>query len=323
MSSAAPLARVAVVATLLLCCAPRAGARGGACARWSPEARRTGSVPAVLAELSGIAASRRHPGIYWAHNDSNNAGALFALDETGRVRARFTLRGLRPRDTEDIAVGPCAKGGSRSCIYLADTGDNLRRRREVWIARAVEPETLDGGVLDVDARSFRYPDGSHDAEGLVVDPRSAALYVITKSLDGLGEVYRLDGLGARAGGRAVPIVTLPAPGALARFTTAADAHPDGERLLLRTYTSAWELVRRGARSLEEVFRAPPVEVTAPAQRQGEGIAYTSDGRGYVLAGEGAGSALYRVECASGEPPSGAASTTPAGSAVGASRSVSG
>jgi hypothetical protein len=74
----------------------------------------------------------------------------------------------------------------------------------------------------------------------------------------------------------VPIATLPAPGALARLTTAADAHPNGERILLRTYTAAWELVRPGARSLADVFRAAPVEVTGAPQLQGEGITYTND-----------------------------------------------
>jgi hypothetical protein len=172
------------------------------CTRWNGEARRTGSVPDVLGELSGIAASRRHPGIYWAHNDSNNAGALFAIDESGRVRARFPLRGLRPRDTEDVAVGPCGATDRRSCIYLADTGDNRRRRREVWIARVPEPPALDGRVLEVAAHSFRYPDGARDTEALLVDPRTAALFVVTKTMDGLGEVFRIDDLGKRGGGRA-------------------------------------------------------------------------------------------------------------------------
>lgn|GEM_PF-762270 len=286
------------------------------CARWATEARRTGTVPKELGELSGIAASRRHPGVYWAHNDSNNAGALVAIDETGRIRATFPLRGLRPRDTEDVAVGPCGASDRRSCIWLADTGDNLHRRREVWLARVPEPDALDGRVLDVDASSFRYPDGTRNTESLVVDPRSGTPYVITKSVDGLGEVFRVEGLGTRGGGRAVPVVVLPTPGALARLATGADAHPDGDRVLLRTYTGAWELVRPGARSLADVFRAPPVEVTGAPQLQSEGIAYTRDGRGYLLASEGAGSGLYRVDCADG------AATSPDGS-VGASRSVSG
>lgn len=272
------------------------------CSRWSPDARRTGTVPKVLDELSGIAASRRHPGIWWAHNDSNNAGVLYAIDATGAVRATFPLRGFRPRDTEDVAVGPCARDDRRSCVWLADTGDNLLRRRDVWIARVAEPARLDGAVLDVRADSFRYPDAAHNTESLVVDPRDGTPYVVTKSVDGLGAVYRLDDLGRPGGGRAVPIVVLPAPGALARLATAADAHPLGDRVLLRTYTGAWEFARPGAHSLADVFRVKPVEVTGAPQLQSEGIAYAPDGRSYMVASEGAGSGLYRVDCADGAAP---------------------
>lgn len=276
---------------------PLARAGTADCVSWAREAVRTGAVPAELAELSGIAASRRHPGVYWAHNDSNNAGALFAIDAGGKVLARFPIRGLRPRDAEDVAVGPCARGEQRSCIYLADTGDNLKRREAVWIARVPEPERLDGRTLVVEADSFRYPGGARNTESLLVDPKSARLYVITKSVDGLGDVFRLDGLGSAAGGRAVPIVTLPAPAVLARLTTAADAHPGGERVLLRTYTEVWELRRPGARSLEEVLTAKPVVVTGAPQVQPEAVAYARDGASYLLAGEGADSGIYRVSCA--------------------------
>ncbi len=292
------LAAALLASTATLACAGEVAP----CNRWSTEARRTGTVPKGLDELSGIAASRRHPGLWWAHNDSNNAGTLYAVDDSGRVRGTFPLRGLRPRDAEDVAVGPCGPGDRRSCIWLADTGDNLLRRRESWIARVPEPATLDGRILDVEADSFRYPDGARNTESLLVDPRTAQPYVITKSVDGLGEVYRLDDLGAPGGGRAVPIVVLPAPGALARLATAVDVHPKGDRVLLRTYTSAWELVRPGARSLEDVFRAPPVEVTGAPQLQSEGIAYAPDGRSYVLVSEGAGSGIYRVDCADGAAP---------------------
>lgn len=276
-----------------------AAAATAACASYAQTAARTGVVPPELDELSGIAASRRHPGVFWAHNDSNNKGALFAIDETGKILAKFPLRGLRPRDAEDVAVGPCAAGSKTSCIYLGDVGDNLRRRDAVWIGRVPEPPVLDGRVLQVEADSFRYPDGRRNTESLLVDPRTARLYVITKSVDGLGEVYRLDDLDEPGGGRAVKLRTLPTPSALARLTTGADAHPSGERVLLRTYAGVWELVQPGAGSLEDVLAATPHEVTGAPQLQSEGIAYRRDGRGYLLASEGAGSALYRVDCADG------------------------
>jgi hypothetical protein len=292
------LVLVLAVGPLIAAGASAGGAAAAApCARYADVAERTGNVPAALAELSGIAASRRHPGVYWAHNDSNNAGALFAIDAAGKILARFPIRGLRPRDTEDVAVGPCAPRARQSCIYLADTGDNRKRRERVWIARVAEPDALDGRTLVVAADSFRYPGGARNTESLLVDPVSARLYVISKSVDGLGEVFRLDGLGSDAGGRAVPVATLPAPAALARLTTAADAHPAGERVILRTYAGVWELRRPGAKSLEEVFSATPVEVTGAPQLQSEAVTYASDGDGYLLASEGERSPLHRVPCA--------------------------
>src|SRR5690606_12327811 len=35
---------------------------------------------ARLAELSGLAASRRHPGLFYAHNDSGDVARVFVLD---------------------------------------------------------------------------------------------------------------------------------------------------------------------------------------------------------------------------------------------------
>ena len=43
-----------------------------------------------LDELSGMAASRRHPGLYYAHNDSGDGARIYVLDETAAlVEAEF------------------------------------------------------------------------------------------------------------------------------------------------------------------------------------------------------------------------------------------
>jgi hypothetical protein len=267
------------------------------CPRYDPSVRLTGRVPAVLRELSGFASSRRHPGIFWAHNDSGNAAILFALRADGTVAATVPLRGVSLRDPEDIAIGPCAAGSEQSCIYLGDIGDNGARRQSVQVLKVVEPERLDNAPLVPAILPFRYADGPHDAEALAVDPDTARVFVITKNLFSLGDVYRIDGLGSRQGGSAVRIRTLRAPREFDSTTTGADAHPSGTRLLLRTYTRAWELRSPGARSFEDVLDAEPVAVPEESQPQGEAISYTADGRGYLLGGEGVGSPLYLVSCA--------------------------
>ena len=75
---------------------------------------------ADLPEASGLAVSRRTPGILWSHVDSG-APVLFALDIRGSVKGRVRVEGVKTNDWEDVAVGSC---GSASCVYIADIGDN-------------------------------------------------------------------------------------------------------------------------------------------------------------------------------------------------------
>jgi hypothetical protein len=193
-------------------------------------------------------------------------------------------------------VGPCTAGGTESCIYLGDIGDNGGRRQSVQILKVQEPRRLADAPLIPTILPFRYTGGPSNAEALLIDPATARAFVITKSLVSLGVVYRIDGLGSREGGVAVPVRTLRPPREFDASTTGAAAHPSGTRLLLRTYTRVWELRSPGARAFEDVLDAEPVAVTEAQQPQGEAISYTEDGRGYLLAGEGADSPIYRVGC---------------------------
>src|SRR6476619_6236933 len=81
-----------------------------------------GTIPAVqLPELSGLAASRLHPGTLYAHNDSGDYARFFAIDESGRFLAQIDLPGATSIDWEDIAVARCPTGW---CVFVADIGDN-------------------------------------------------------------------------------------------------------------------------------------------------------------------------------------------------------
>lgn len=267
------------------------------CTTYAKKPRRVGSVPDGLREFSGLAASRRHPGIYWAHNDSGNALALHAIREDGRIVASFPIPGVKSRDPEDVAVGPCDATGKGSCIYLADIGDNGQRRTSVQLLRLPEPGELRSRPLRAAVLPFTYADGPRNAEAILVDPRTARVFVVSKVLSSLGDVFRVDGLGSRAGGTAVRVRRLKPPDEFDSYTTAAAVHPDGDRILLRTYGRVWELRAPGARAFEDVLDASPIAVPSAAQPQAEAITYTSDGRGYLLGTEGVGAPLYVVECA--------------------------
>jgi hypothetical protein len=260
---------------------------------------RVGRAPRALAELSGLAASRRHPGIYWAHNDSGNTFELFAIREDGTAVARYPLAGPGATDVEDVAVGPCARNAAATCVYLADIGDNGGRRRRVAVHRLAEPPLQDGLRLSTERLAFRYAEGPRNAEALVVEPGSARLFVLTRVEGSLGDLYRLDGLGPGREGVARRVARLAAGAPPDGPTTAADLHPTGARLLVRTYGGAWELRRPGATRVEALVTATPhpvPNVPFPFQPQSEAAAYTHDGRGYLLGSELQG-ALYRVDCA--------------------------
>ncbi|ATB48629.1 hypothetical protein [Corallococcus macrosporus] len=260
------------------------------------EPRQAGAVPDVLPELSGLAASQRHPGAFWAHNDSGNGFALFAMDAQGVILARLKLTGAEPRDLEDVTVGPCAPGAPRTCIFLADIGDNFARREQVRLYRLPEPEALEDATAAVEVLPFLYPDGPRDAESVIIDARSGRLAVITKSLDSLGDVFALDGLSVGTAIQAKKLGTLTAPLGMDRATTAASLHASGERLLLRTYSRAYELRRPGAARLEDLLRGQLVEVPSGSQAQAEAISYVQDGNGYLLGTEFTGQPLWLMGC---------------------------
>jgi hypothetical protein len=287
-AAAAVLAAVASVA--------RAELADVGCRTYVEAAVRTGRTPRVLPELSGFAASRRHRGIFWAHNDSGNAFTIHAMREDGTVVASFQVLDANAVDPEDIALGPCAPRDTRSCLYVADVGDNLRTRARVQVIRVVEPAALRSGSLIGESFAFTYPDGAHDAEAILVDPRSADVIVVTKSLMSLGDAYRVDVHGKPRRQTAVHVATLSAPTGFDSLVTAASVHPSGTRILLRTYRSLWEYRSPGARDLVDVLHATPRDVPAGRHLQGEAVSYTADGTSYLLGGEGDSTPIFRVDC---------------------------
>lgn len=260
---------------------------------------KVGKVPDALAELSGLSRSS-YPGLFWAHNDSGNALALFALRESGEVVSRVAIRNVTAADPEDVALGPCAPGSAEQCVYLGDIGDNLQAHATRRILRLREPDPLAARSQAVDAEviAFRYPEGPRDAEGLFVD-RRANVYVVTKTPQSLGELYRIPfTAGGRATVDAARIAVLRAPGDKDVYSTAADLHPSGERLIVRTYGHVWEWAYRDAANVEALVAGEPVErPAASGQSQAEAVSYLPEGNGYLLGTEGAGGALVRIDCA--------------------------
>jgi hypothetical protein len=92
-----------------------------------------------LIEVSGLAASRKSPGVLWVNNDSGNPERVYALAVDGRELAEFDVLDVGGVDWEDIAIGPGPAGGE-SYLYIADVGTNVTARDVVVVNRIPEPD---------------------------------------------------------------------------------------------------------------------------------------------------------------------------------------
>ena len=245
---------------------------------------------ARLTEISGIAASRRRDGLYWMHNDSGGEPRLFAVDTLGRTLATIRFDGASNRDWEDLASVTL---DGTPWLYVGDIGDNDRVREYVTVYRVrepvVDPAWRDSAKTAVaEAARFRYPDGARDCEAFVVDPTDGRLLLLEKNGTTCA-VYAAawPGDGAEAVLDRIAAFLLPFDFAFWRLVTAADLHPGGQRLLLRTYNGLLEYETRALPAIPALFDSVAARtMTTPGLLQAEAACYSRDGRDILTTSEG-------------------------------------
>jgi hypothetical protein len=224
-----------------------------------------------VVESSGLAVSRRNPGVLWSHNDSGSDSVLFALDTTGKLLGRVRVP-VRTRDWEDVSAARCPAG---DCLYIADIGDNKQARARIQIYRVPEPAPGDATTAAPEAFDATYADGPHNAEAMFV--AGADLFIVTR--DRVSGVYRAS---LPSSGTGDLMFQRVARLGLAQVTD-AEAFRDGASVVVRTSHEAVfyrtsDLIR-GANT--PYFRVPIDGLREP---QGEGVAM--DGNMLYLSSEG-------------------------------------
>jgi len=250
-------------------------------ARLCTEPRTLGTLPDPLADASGVAISRSHPGILWMHNNTEPQGRIFAVDSTGSIRATLQVPGTRNIDWEDIALAPCTAG---HCLYVADIGDNYHRRADIAFFRIPEPRPSDSLTAAPEWFPIRYPEGPQDAEALFVMP-GEQVYIITKGRNRPVSLYRYPLPLQRDVRVEMELVQELTDGIvqLPDMITGADATLDGTTVAVRSYAFLW-LYTLGERGLVPLLEPPRVDLRPLAEPQGEGVAIRDDGW-IVLNGE--------------------------------------
>ncbi len=259
-----------------------------------------------LRESSGVAVSRRHPGLLWTHNDSANEPFLFATDLSGAHLGTYRVRGVPLRDWEDLAAGPCPdlKG---ACLYIGDTGDNRERRVTVAIYVLPEPDPppRDRSPVQLPARPLivTLPGGPQDVEALAIRP-NGELLLVTKGRSSPVYVYRISREAlARdsATARLTDTLDIVPQMAIGRMVTGAAVSPSGRRLVVRTYTElAFYRVGRRGRLTPDGPRC----WLGPREPQGEAVDFLDEDTLVLTseASEGRRGTISRVRCPRDAPP---------------------
>lgn len=249
----------------------------------SPEAR--GTIENVeIDELSGVAASGRFDDVLYAHNDSSDSSRIFALTTSGTHLATYELTGARNDDWEDIARAQCAFG---DCLYIADIGDNVLDRASYSIYLIAEPASIEPGVHSIAAEqvSFTYPDGSHDAEVLLVHPVTGEVTIVTKEADGPASIYALPSLVPDGMVTATKVGEVEPPKGSSKLT-GGSVHPDATGILLRTKTRLFYWAMVPEQTVAEALAGEACQLELADETQGEAVTWLRAGDGILTIGEG-------------------------------------
>ena len=284
----------------------------------------------TIQQPSGIGVSRVNAGALWLVNDADarQNPRLYAITMSGELLAVFTLDTgddtpsppfdcSRPLeqvhcDWEGLALGPGPD--LEPTIFIGDVGGN-RFPREVFSVHRVEEPVARSGVRrtlrrergDFDSLFFRYDvGGSFDAETLLCDPRTGALYIVSQSPR--PSLYRYPA--PHVPGKIVTlehICDLPEIPGDSVFVSGGDISPSGESLILK----AW--INSGFNSVTHIFiypwsredpgaalhAGPPCrldleEYLGPIVFHAGAVAFDTD-RSFLSLEEQGGSPIFRME----------------------------
>ncbi|HSC34012.1 MAG TPA: hypothetical protein VLG45_01960, partial [Thermodesulfobacteriota bacterium] len=206
-------------------------------------------------------------------------------------------------DFEDASIGGCYSG--KSCFFVADIGDNGKRRRFVRIIVVEEVENYGSSAVPLKILRLAYPDRPHNAEGMAIHP-NGDIYIFTKEEDVdnresfPAELYKIGKKKwENAGDEVLKLehageLDLPRLGgsdsSFGSVITSFDIAPDGKTFLLLTYEDAYEfdidLSLSGLKSSDRLVRDKDYKVIPlKSLPQQESISYVEEGRGFIYDSE--------------------------------------
>ena len=231
---------------------------------------------ARITESSGLAVDPAG-NIYWTVNDSGDRGVAYGIGLDGKVQGSLNFR-AQPVDVEAVAV-------HKDRLYVGDIGDNNGRRSFVRVFYFNNPRA-NGLTVTYHAYDFRYPDGPHNAETLLVND-SGRLFIVTKDQD--GAIYAAPRKPDRQG-----VNELKRVGAAPSEVTDGTFLHGGDKIALLTYSSVTVIDA----STYDVLASSPI----PHQPQAESLTQSLDEQSLLVGSEGKKSKVYAIPVPSAATP---------------------
>ena len=259
-----------------------------------------------ITESSGIVESRCQENVFWTHNDSGDDAFIFALNQKGEKLGTWKVAGAKNKDWEDIATIKDPKTG-KCLLYIGDIGNNERLKSELTIYRVAEPRVSEKDANSskknpsetetAEAIKFEYPDIRHDAETLLVQPNTGDIYILTKSLSSASGVYKIAAdFSLDKTNTLKKIADFSVPAVPNGFLTGGDISPDGKRIIICDYFSAYEIVLpENAKNFDEIWTQKPLMVELGEREQGEAVGYSNDGKSIFATSEKKDSPIIQVK----------------------------
>ncbi len=222
-----------------------------------------------VVESSGLARDTA-AALYWTANDSGAGGAAYGVQPNGKVRGSLNY-GAQPQDVEAVAF-------HNDRLYLGDIGDNSEQRDLVRVYYFDNPRA-NGLTVDYRAYDLRYPDGSHDAETLLVDGKGR-LFIVTKAA-GKGGIYAAPKKPSRNG-----VNHLKRVGTAPALITDGTFLPGDQQIALLSYDSV--------RVIDADTYKTVATARIPRQPQAESMTVSLDAKSLLVGSEGKRSKVYEM-----------------------------
>ncbi|MDH3269120.1 MAG: T9SS type A sorting domain-containing protein, partial [Ignavibacteria bacterium] len=183
------------------------------------------------------------------------------------------IDGVGARDWEDMAIGPGPDSGEQY-LYIGEIGDNNALFEIKYIYRVPEPDVdssqtpIDTTLYGAEVITFKYPDGSRDAETVMVDPITKDIYIVSKRENNV-RVYL-----APYPQSTTDTITLEHKATLdSTQITGGDISQSGLEILIKTYYSIFYWHREPGQELWEALANPPLIIPYIQESQGEAVGW--------------------------------------------------